>query len=246
MTRIRQIDDLVHELEIEQAVLRAVSLMTANEASALLVRLALRVRRECALAPGPVEAAPQTKSVDRWVDVEDLPPPLVKPPAEDTLPLALPVSAPAGADTGCTGPAITGSSEFTTKTEIEPTPSLSHDNPPQRSETSDLPNVGQPNGGLLAPPLNPAKSTRPNRTQTLENVVRAYGPIQRKEAYAKVAELMGENPDCWNRTASSAWQLLATERLVESPEGFLTVSERITDRKKAILAVVSKAGQITR
>jgi hypothetical protein len=185
------IDDLVHELEVEAEVLRAVAHLTPRRAHELLLRIALRLRRlEVPLAgtsAEPQELADPPKVVVSEVVETETPKPDEKPEPIWFVPKAEPPSV-----------------------EVDATP-------PLRSALRYL----------IAPPQNKAISQRPNKTQTILNVIATKEPITRHQLYLEMQKLklFGESfPVVKARTSSLLWQLMAKDHVEESPGGWLRIS----------------------
>lgn len=83
---------------------------------------------------------------------------------------------------------------------------------------------------LLAAPRNPHLDARPNKTQTIVNIVRARGPMAREDLYEEMAKLFGQSFERAKQlTQPLLWQILSgrpPQRLRETGEGLLEVPER--------------------
>lgn len=71
---------------------------------------------------------------------------------------------------------------------------------------------------LIAPPTNPELSLQPNKSQTIVNYVREYGPVTRRIIYEDIGRLFSMPA---NNVAALLWQILASKskRLVENETG---------------------------
>jgi hypothetical protein len=106
-----------------------------------------------------------------------------------------------------------------------PTPAVSSLRATANNEvTSSAPpeEVGPP-GPFAAPPAHQSRNGRPNRTQTILNVLKNLGPMTRVELKKHVCRAMGEelNERNKNRVTSQLWWLTGTSKVLTTDDGLL-------------------------